>query len=181
MKFIPTPLKDAFVIEPTLLEDHRGFFTRAFCNDTFSKKNLESNFIQANNSLSYKKGTLRGMHFQLPPKQEVKLIRCIQGELYDVIIDLRKESPTYKQWFGEKLTAKNRKMMYAPKGFAHGFITLTDNAEAFYLNSTPYCKELERGVRWDDPAFNIQWPIKPTEISEKDQNHKFYEDTIHRS
>lgn len=169
MKFIPTPLKGAYTIELEKRGDSRGFFARFFCEDEFAAAGLEGSFRQINNSLTGRKGTLRGMHYQLAPSAEVKVVRCISGALYDVILDLRPQSPTFGKWFGATLSAENRLMMYCPRGFAHGFITLEENTEAFYLVSDPYAPQLERGVRYNDPAFNIEWPLEPLEVSEKDR------------
>ncbi len=179
MLFLETPLKGAFIIELEKKEDSRGFFARAFCKHEFEKYKLNANIVQANNSFSLKKGTLRGMHYQVPPSAEDKIIRCIRGSLYDVIIDLRVDSPTHCQWFGIELSAENRKMLYVPKGFAHGFITLEDNTEAFYLVTEFYSPEHERGIRWNDPKFNIKWPINPIIISEKDNNYPYFDDSMY--
>lgn len=170
MQFNETPLKGAYTIELEKRGDDRGFFARLFCEKEFSAVGLETHFVQINNSLSAKSGTLRGMHFQLPPAAEVKVVRCIKGSLFDVIVDLRPDSPTFKQWFGAELSAENRRMMYVPRGFAHGFITLADDTEAFYLVSAFYAPEQERGLRFNDPAIDIEWPMAPTEVSEKDKN-----------
>lgn len=171
MDFIQTPLKDAYLIDLNKIGDERGFFARLFCQKEFAKQGLESAVVQANNSFSAEKGTLRGLHYQLFPKEESKLVRCISGSFYDVIVDLRPASPTFKAAFGAVLSAQNRLMMYVPKGFAHGFLTLEPNSEILYLVSEFYSKELERGIRWDDPSFNIQWPAVPRVISERDRNH----------
>jgi dTDP-4-dehydrorhamnose 3,5-epimerase len=168
MKFLNTPLAGAYTIELEKRGDDRGFFARFFCENEFAAAGLETRFVQINTSCSAKKGTLRGMHYQLPPAAEVKVVRCLRGELYDVIVDLRAGSPSFGQWFGAKLTAENRTMMYVPRGFGHGFITLTDDVEALYLVSAFYSPENERGLRWNDPAIAIEWPIEPAEISEKD-------------
>lgn len=170
MLFNKTPLKGAYTIDLEKRGDERGFFSRLFCENEFKVNSLETKYVQINNSLSEKKGTLRGMHYQVAPLGEVKLIRCIKGALYDVIVDLRPNSPTFKKWFGTELNDKNRTMMYVPKGFAHGFITLTDEVEAFYLVSEFYAPEQERGLRYDDPNIDIRWPIIPIDISEKDKN-----------
>jgi len=169
LKFLPTPLPGAYLIELERRGDDRGFFARLFCEREFGAAGLETSFVQVNNSLSARRGTLRGMHYQLPPAAEVKLVRCVRGALQDVIIDLRPNSPTFGRWFGAELTAENRTMMYVPRGFAHGFITLADDAEAFYLVSAFYAPERERGVRFDDPRFGVQWRIAPTEVSPKDR------------
>lgn len=171
MKFIETPLEGAYLIDIEKLEDERGFFARVFCAEDFTNQGLESSFIQMNNSFSTKKGTLRGMHYQLPPMQETKIVRCIKGAFFDVILDLRKESKTFGKSFGEVLSAENRRMMYVPKGFAHGFFTLDDDTEVVYMVSQYYSPKLERGVRWDDPAFNIKWPGEPIVISDRDRQH----------
>ena len=170
MKFNQTSLAGAYTIELDRIGDDRGFFARFFCVDEFSGEGLISNFVQINNSLTKNRGTLRGMHYQLPPAAEVKVVRCIKGSLFDVILDLRPDSATFGQWFGDTLSAENRRMMYVPEGFAHGFVTLEDNTEAFYLVSKAYAPEQERGIRYNDPEFGIEWPIKPVEISGKDEN-----------
>jgi dTDP-4-dehydrorhamnose 3,5-epimerase len=168
MKFHETPLLGAYLIELEKRGDERGFFARAFCEKEFGAAGLETRFVQINNSLTGMKGTLRGLHYQLPPSAEVKVVRAIKGALWDVIVDLRAGSPTYLKWYGDELTEDNRRMMYAPRGFGHGFVTLTDNVETFYLDSAFYDPRAERGVRWDDPAVAVEWPITPTVISDKD-------------
>ena len=170
MKFNKTKLEGAYTIELDRIGDDRGFFARLFCAKEFSKAGLIDSFVQINNSLTKDKGTLRGMHYQLPPSAEVKVVRCIQGALFDIILDLRPDSPTFCEWYGDTLSAENRRMMYVPKGFAHGFITLEENTEAFYLAGAPYAAEQERGIRYNDPKFNIDWPVEPKIISEKDAN-----------
>lgn len=179
MKFIPTSLSGAFVIELEKRGDERGFFARAFCIKEFESNGLNQNIVQINNSLSKDTGTLRGMHYQLAPKSEDKIVRCIRGRLYDVIIDLRPESKTFKNWFGVELSAENRLSLYVPKGFAHGFITLEENTEAFYLVTEFYSPEHERGIRYNDPEFNIKWPIEPKIISDKDLNHPDFNHSYH--
>lgn len=171
MHFIKTPLEGAYLIDLDKKGDDRGFFARFFCAKEFKEYGLEENFVQVNNSLSVHKGTMRGMHYQLSPLAESKLVRCLTGSLYDVILDLRKESPTFGQWFGSELNPENRRMMYVPKGFGHGFVSLKDHTEILYLSSQYYSSELERGIRWNDPKFAIRWPIPPTIISEKDAGH----------
>jgi dTDP-4-dehydrorhamnose 3,5-epimerase len=168
MQLTPTPLKGAFLIDLDKRSDERGFFARLFCFTEFAKHGLDGNFVQANNSLSKENGTLRGMHYQLSPMAETKLVRCLHGSIYDVILDLRPASETFGRSFGTVLSRENRQMMYVPKGFAHGFLTLEDDSELLYMVSAPYSKELERGVRWNDPAFNIAWPAIPKIISGKD-------------
>lgn len=179
MHFHKIPLEGAYWIDLDKKEDDRGFFARFFCNLEFETKNLEKQFVQVNNSFSKHKGTLRGIHYQLAPKAETKLIRCISGSLYDVIVDLRANSATFMQWFGKELSAKNRSMMYVPKGFGHGFITLEDNTEALYLVSEFYSPENERGLRYDDPSLNIEWPIAPHVVSEKDRAHPLFDFNYH--
>lgn len=171
MKFTPAPLEGVYLIDLEQRADERGFFARLFCTDEMSQKGLETSFIQANTSLSFAKGTLRGMHYQLSPAQETKLVRCITGSLYDVVLDLRPKSPTFGKWFAHTLTAENRTMMYVPRGFAHGFLTLEPNTEILYMVSQGYSKERERAIRWDDPHFSIAWPAKPTVVSDRDKEH----------
>ena len=169
MIFTETPLADAVVIELEKLADERGFFARSWCRQEFAQHDLDPNLVQCNISFNKVKGTVRGMHFQESPYTETKLVRCTRGALYDVIIDLRPDSPTFKQWWGVELTAENRKTLYVPKGFAHGFQTLVDETEAFYQMSDFYAPGYARGIRWNDPAFNITWPGAVTCISQKDK------------
>ena len=168
MIFNESPLKGAYTIELEKRGDDRGFFARMFCQNEFAQHALETNFVQMNNSLSAKAGVLRGMHYQLPPLGEVKLVRCVRGSLFDFIADLRPDSPSFGRWFGAELSAENRMMMYVPRGFAHGFITLEDDTEAMYLVSNFYGPEQERGVRYDDPAIGVKLPRAVTEVSPKD-------------
>jgi dTDP-4-dehydrorhamnose 3,5-epimerase len=179
VKFNATPLQDAYVIEMEPRGDERGFFARAYCENEFREAGLVSHYAQVNNSLSVTKGTLRGMHYQLPPAAEVKLVRCLRGALYDVIADMRPDSPSYGRWFGVELSEDNRKMLYVPRGFAHGFITLRENTEAFYMVSDAYMPGGERGLRYNDPHLNIEWPIAPEVISEKDQNWPLFDPEFH--
>jgi dTDP-4-dehydrorhamnose 3,5-epimerase len=179
MLFHETPLQGAFLIDLEKRGDERGFFARFFCEKEFAAKGLVDRFVQVNNSLSAKKGTLRGIHYQLAPHEEVKLVRCIKGELYDVIVDLRPDSPTFKKWFGAELSEENRRMMYVPKGFGHAFITLREDTEALYLVSDYYAPSSERGLRYNDPEFNIAWPIEPVVISDKDLNHPLFDPDYH--
>ena len=179
MKFEELPLKDSYIINLEERSDDRGFFSRFFCKKEFEEYNLDTNIVQANNSLSKYKGTIRGIHFQLKPKAETKIVRCIRGSLWDVILDLRKNSPTFGKWHGETLTAENRKMMYVPKGFGHAYISLEDNVEILYLVSEFYAPEYERIVRWNDLKFNIQWPIEPVIISDKDRNSPDFNENYH--
>lgn len=175
MKFTQTKIPGAYLIDLEKKGDERGFFARFFCAQEFQQQGLEHRFIQANNSLSTEKGTLRGIHYQLAPKAEDKLVRCLKGALWDVVVDLRPDSPTYKQWFGAELTEENRRMMYVPKGCGHAFITLAKDTEVLYLVSEYYSPELERGIRWDDPTFKIVWPMAPHIISERDSRHPDYD------
>ena len=171
MKFIETRLKGAFIIEPERLEDERGFFARTFCQKEFEAHGLNRKVAQCNISYNKHKGTLRGMHYQAAPMAEAKLVRCTRGAIYDVIIDMRHESPTYCKWLAEELNAENSKMIYIPEGFAHGFQTLEDDTEVFYQMSEFYSPEHARGVRWDDPIFGIEWHLNTKIISENDQNY----------
>lgn len=174
MKFTNTSIQGAMIIELEKHEDHRGFFSRAFCKKEFEEHGLEHQVVQCNFSKSRKKGTLRGMHYQDVPHSEVKMVRCMSGAIYDVIVDIRKDSPSYMKWFGVKLTEENYKMLYIPKGLAHGFQTLKEDSVIFYMVTEYYNKESEGGVRWDDPAFNINWPLQVTDISEKDKSYSDY-------
>ena len=171
MKFIETRLKGAFIIEPERLEDERGFFARTFCQKEFEAHGLNPRMVQCNISYNKHKGTLRGMHYQVAPMAEAKLVSCTRGAIYDVIMDLQPESPTYCQWLAEELNAENRKMIYIPEGFAHGFQTIEDETEVFYQMSEFYSPEHARGVRWDDQVFRIKWPLDTKIISEKDRNY----------
>lgn len=171
MKFLETKLKGAFIIEPDLLRDERGFFARTWCQRESEAVGLRTDWVQSNVSFNRLKGTLRGMHYQASPWEEIKLVRCDRGAIYDVIIDLRPQSATRRQWIGVELTADNCLMVYVPKGFAHGFLTLRDESEVFYQMSQFYAPEHARGVRWDDPAFGIEWPIDVSVITERDRNY----------
>ncbi|BAY23466.1 dTDP-4-dehydrorhamnose 3,5-epimerase [Calothrix sp. NIES-2100] len=170
MIFIKTELKDAFIIEVEKKQDNRGFFARSFCAQEFMAHGLKPKVAQCNLSFNYKKGTLRGMHYQLAPAAETKLIRCTKGAIYDVIIDMRPDSPTFLSHIGVELTADNHRALYVPEMFAHGYQALTDDAEVVYQVGEFYTPGYERGLRYDDPFFNIQWPLEVTEISEKDLN-----------
>jgi dTDP-4-dehydrorhamnose 3,5-epimerase len=175
MLFTETKLKGAFIIELERLEDERGFFARTFCQEEFAAHGLCTQFVQCSISFNKKKGTLRGMHYQVAPHKEAKLVRCTMGAIYDVILDLRSESPTFKQWVAVELTAENRKMLYIPEGLAHGFQTLVDNTEVFYQMSEFYHPESARGVRWEDSAFGIEWILPITGIAEKDVAYPTWE------
>jgi dTDP-4-dehydrorhamnose 3,5-epimerase len=169
MKFHPTTLKDAVLIDLERRGDDRGFFARTFCADEFAANGLPTEFVQQNMSYSPTKGTIRGMHFQRAPHAEDKLIRCLRGAIVDIILDLRPDSPTYKQWEAFELNDENKRQLLVPKGFAHGFQTLSDHVEVTYLVSSRYNGAAEGGVRWNDPAFGITWPLAPTEMSDKDK------------
>ncbi len=168
MIFHETKLPGAFIIELDKKEDNRGFFARGFCEKEFAQHGLHTHMVQANLSFNHRKGTLRGMHYQVPPASEPKFIRCIRGAIWDVIIDMRPDSPTYLQHIGVELSADNRRAIYVPDMFAHGNQTLSDEAELFYLVGEFYTPGCERGVRYDDPAVGIDWPLPVSVISEKD-------------
>jgi dTDP-4-dehydrorhamnose 3,5-epimerase len=158
MIFAESPLNGAWLIEPERREDFRGFFARTFCQNEFAEKGLQTQFVQCSVSYNRREGTLRGMHFQAAPAEETKLVRCTRGAIFDVIIDLRRDSPTYKRHLAVELSAENGKELYIPEGFAHGFQTLEDGTEVFYQMTEFFAPEFARGVRWDDPAFGISWP-----------------------
>ncbi|MBE3142447.1 MAG: dTDP-4-dehydrorhamnose 3,5-epimerase [Planctomycetes bacterium] len=172
MRFLETKLLGAFLIDPERRADERGFFARVFCVEEFQAQGLETHLVQSSISFNRRKGTLRGMHFQTSPFEEARLVRCTIGAVYDVILDLRPGSSTFKQWLGIELSADNRRMVYIPRGFAHGFLTMADNSEVFYQISEYYHPEAAQGVRWDDPAFSIQWPLPISLISDKDLSYK---------
>jgi dTDP-4-dehydrorhamnose 3,5-epimerase len=169
--FKPTELPGAYVVELERHEDFRGFFSRTFCEAEFKASGLDIRIVQCSVSFNRRKGTLRGMHYQLPPFEEVKLVRCNRGAIYDVIIDLRRDSPTFKKHFAVELDEQNGRMVYAPAGFAHGFQTLEDETEVSYQMSQVYSAEHSRGVRWDDPAFGIRWPDENRTILDRDRNY----------
>ncbi len=171
MVFSETKLKGAFIIEPERLEDERGFFARTWCTREFEVYGLNQKLVQCNISFNKKKATMRGMHYQVEPYKEAKLVRCTGGAIYDVIVDLRPDSHTFKQWISVELTDENRKMIYVPEVFAHGFLTLEDNTEVVYQMSEFYSSECARGFRWDDPAFNLEWPVDVKVIAEKDSHY----------
>ena len=171
MIFTETDLKGAYIIEPEKVEDDRGFFSRTMEKKKFLEVGLDIELFQSNISFNKQKGTIRGIHYQKAPYEEVKLVRCTQGKIFDIIIDLRPSSTTYKDWFGIELSSDNYKMMYIPKGFAHGFQTLEDNTEMFYQMSDCYMPEAARGVLWDDKDIGIKWPLTPTKISKKDLSY----------
>lgn len=174
MIFHETKLENAYIIDIQKYQDQRGFFARAWCQNEFEAHGLVPRVVQTNISYNHIKGTLRGMHYQTAPYAETKLVRCTRGAICDVIIDLRPDSSTYKQWLGVELTSVNYRMLYVPEGFAHGFITLEDNVEVAYQVSQFYTPEAEGGVRYDDPAFGIEWPVEVAIISDKDKSWPDY-------
>ena len=179
MKFRPTTLHGAYLVELERRGDERGFFARSFCRDEFTAAGLVANFVQVNESHSAKRGTLRGLHYQMGAAAETKLVRAINGALYDVLVDLRPDSPTYLGWFGAELNTENRLAMYVPRGVAHAVLTLADNTEALYFVSAFYAPTQERGVRWNDPRFAITLPIAPDEVSGKDQAWPDFSPDLH--
>lgn len=168
MKFTTTNVAGALIVEQTPVPDDRGWFARAWCEKEFAEAGFSGGFVQANMSGNLKAGTLRGLHYQTADAPEAKLIRCIAGSIHDVVVDMRPDSPTYRNWFGVELSAGNRKAVLVPPVCAHGYMALTDGAEAFYMVSAFYTPGAERGVRWDDPAIGVEWPMTPTVISAKD-------------
>lgn len=171
MKFSPTPLPGLIIVELEPNRDERGFFARVWCRRELEARGLEGRFVQCNLSQSERRGTLRGLHYQLEPHTEAKLVRCIEGRIFDVAVDLRQDSPTFQQWFGMELSAENRTMLFIPKGLAHGYLTLSDHALCMYESSAFYEPNAERGIRWNDPTFSIAWPMTPTVVSPKDQGY----------
>lgn len=171
MKFKELPLNGAYIIEPETFEDKRGMFARLYCENELKKIGHSKKILQINHSLTKKRGSLRGMHYQKPPKAEIKMIRCLSGSIFDVIIDIRKESNTFLKWHGEILSTVNRRMIYIPEGFAHGFQTLEPNCELLYFHTEFYSPEFEGAIRYDDPKIGIQWHMSISEISEKDMIH----------
>ena len=176
MKFTETALSGCYVIDLEQIGDDRGFFARSWCSKEFEAIGLSPGICQANVSYNNARGTLRGLHYQLAPHAEAKLVRCTRGAIFDVAVDLRVESPTFRQWFGVELSSENWRMLYIPEGFGHGFQTLADDTEAYYLVSEFYTPEAERGARYDDPVFGIEWPTEITAISEKDANWPRFEE-----
>jgi dTDP-4-dehydrorhamnose 3,5-epimerase len=169
MRFIETPIAGAWLVEPEPRADDRGHFARLWDRAEFAAAGLRTDFVQCNNSFSVARGTLRGLHYQAAPYGEIKLISCVRGRIFDLIVDVRPDSPTHLKWFGAELTADNRKMMYVPEGCAHGYLTLENASEVIYPVTAPYQPGAERGLRWNDPAIGIEWPIEPTVVSAKDQ------------
>lgn len=170
LRFFPTDFADAWIVESEPFRDERGSFERNFCAADFGEHGLEYSFVQVSTSYTHRRGTIRGLHYQRAPHEEVKVVRCVQGEVFDVIVDLRPGSPTYKHWQGFHLSAANRRQIYVPKGFAHGLQTLTDDVAVNYMISAFYAPEAASGVRYDDPAFAISWPLPVALASERDQS-----------
>ena len=170
MHFQPLPLEGAYLIDPDPFKDERGLFSRVFCERELKEIGHTRAIVQINHSLTAQRGAIRGLHFQYAPRAEIKIVKCLAGAVFDVIVDLRKLSPTFGKWHGEKLTSDNMKMMYISEGFAHGFQTLMENTQLLYLHTAFYTPEYEGGVRFDDPALGIDWPLPPAMISDKDRN-----------
>lgn len=179
MRFSETTVLGAYVIDIEPKGDERGFFARTFCEAEFAKRGLQTRFVQTNVSMSRHKGTLRGLHYQLEPSREAKLVRCLRGALYDVVLDLRLESPSFGRSFGAELTADNHRALYVPEGAAHGFETLQDDTEVFYMVSAFYAPDRERGVRFDDPRFAVSWPLAPIIVSDRDRQHPDFDPIWH--
>jgi len=169
MRFLPTPITGAWLVEPEARADARGSFARLWCRDTFAAHGLRADFVQSNASFNVQKGTLRGLHYQAAPHGETKLISCVRGRVFDVVVDMRPASPTYRRWFGAELTPDSRRMIYVPDECAHGYMTLEDASEVIYPVTTAYHPESERGLRWDDPAIGIEWHLIPSVMSDKDR------------
>lgn len=178
MIFNPTKLAGSFVIDLEPFSDDRGWFARTYCKKEFEQIGHTGEWVQLNHSFTVLKGSLRGMHFQYPPHTEIKMVRCIAGAVYDVIIDVRQGSPTFLQWLGTELSAANKKMLYIPEGFAHGFQALTDNCELIYHHTSFYTPGVEGAVRFDDKKVNIQWPLAVTDISQRDSQHPYLDDSF---
>lgn len=176
MKFEKLPIEGAYLVDLQRIGDDRGFFARQFCAREFAEHGFDFRLAQANTSFSATVGTLRGMHYQVGEHAETKLVRCIRGEIWDCILDLRKDSGTFGKWHGEKLSAENRSMMVVPKGCAHGFVSLTEDIEILYLVDAFYAPAQEFGVRWDDPYFGIEWPVAPQVVSPRDQAHALFDE-----
>jgi dTDP-4-dehydrorhamnose 3,5-epimerase len=176
MRYTETKLSGVILVDPERHEDERGFFARLWCRDELAQHGLNPQLAQCSVSNNRRKGTLRGMHYQAEPHAEAKFVQCIRGAIYDVALDLRRDSPSFGKWFAAELTAENRRMLYLPEGCAHGFQTLTDDCDVLYFISTPFHADLSRGVRWDDPAFQIEWPLPVSMISQRDQSYALIAD-----
>lgn len=179
MKFTPTGIEGAWLVDLTPIEDDRGSFARLFCRASFEAQGLEGGIAQINNAVSVRRGTLRGLHYQLPPAAEAKTVRVTRGSIFDVVLDLRPRSATFGRWAGAELGAGTRRMMHVPAGCAHGLLTLEDDCEVLYLASAAYAPELERGIRWDDPRFGIEWPMVPSVVSAKDRAWPDFDEAWH--
>lgn len=177
MQFKETGLAGCYLVDLQGSEDHRGFFARVFCEQIFENKGLNTRWVQINNSVCKQSATLRGLHYQRPPHAEVKLFRCVKGAIWDVVVDLRQGSETFGQWFGAVLSSTNRTMMYVPKGFAHGFVSLEPETEIIYLASAPYFPASEGVLAWNDPDVGIEWPLLPSIVSDKDSRGLLLEST----
>jgi dTDP-4-dehydrorhamnose 3,5-epimerase len=177
MIFTETDLPGAFLIDLEPIGDDRGFFARVLCEKEFAEHGLNMDIVQANTSYSAHRGTLRGLHFQASPHAEAKMVRCLRGRIYDVMVDIRPDSPTYRKWVGVELSDTNRRMAYVPEGVAHGFLTLTDDCEVLYPVTAAYAAEAERGLRYDDPALGIEWPAEVRVVSDKDRAWSFLDST----
>lgn len=171
MIFTPTDLKDSYIIDLAPFSDERGWLARTYCKDEFAQIGHTKEWLQLNHSYTNNRGAIRGMHYQQDLHKEIKLVRCIAGAVYDVIVDLRKGSPTFLKWVGAELSAENKKMIYIPEGFAHGFQTLSDNCELIYHHSELYTPGAEAGIRYDDPAINIKWRLAVSDLSKRDASH----------
>ena len=178
MKFTPTTLPGSFIIDLELISDSRGWFARTFSKNEFEKVGHYKEWVQLNHSYTQLKGTIRGMHFQFPPHTEIKMLRCIAGSIFDVIVDIREGSPTFLKWYAAELSAKNRRMLYIPEGFAHGFQTLTDDCELIYHHSSYYTPAAEGAIRFNDTRINIQWPLPVTDMSDRDRQHPYLDDSF---
>ena len=178
MKFIETKLKDVYIVEPAVFGDHRGFFLESWSRRAFEAAGLDYDFVQDNHSSSTVKGTLRGIHFQRGEKAQAKLVRCVRGAVLDVAVDLRPGSPSYKQWVSVELSEENKRMLLIPRGFGHGFVTLTDHVEFMYKADNFYAPEADGGIRWNDPELGINWGVEEPILSAKDQTAPFLKDAI---
>jgi len=177
MRFLPTPIAGAWLVEPEARADARGSFARLWCRDDFAAQGLRADFVQSNASFNVQKGTLRGLHYQVAPALEAKLVRCTRGAVFDLVLDLRRDSPTYRRWYGARLSADNGRMLYVPEGCAHGCQSLEDNTEILYMASAYYAPGEARGVRYDDPVFAISWPLEVASISDQDRNWPMWNPT----
>ena len=171
MIFTAAPLSGAYLIDLERLTDERGFFARSYCSEEFAARGLAPELRQCSVSYNARKGTLRGLHYQGAPHEEHKLVRCTAGAIFDVIVDIRRASPTYRRWFGAELSFDNRRALFIPPGFAHGFLSLTDETEVYYMISVGHAPQFSRGFRWNDPAFGIEWPVPPAVISARDDGY----------